>query len=593
MPFSNTRFLFVVCFFIGLSSFAQTNQDEGSEKIRLNQIGFYPEGPKMAVIAAPDATEFSVVTADGKSEVFSGKLSEPQEWPHSKEVVRKADFSVVEKEGSYLLRVPGLGTSYEFEIDEKVHFEPAKASIKAFYFQRVSTALPEEYAGKWAREAGHPDTEVKIHNSAATENHPAGSVISSARGWYDAGDYNKYIVNSGITMGTLFSLYEDFPEYLDTQNLNIPESGNNIPDLLDETLYNLRWMMTMQDEDGGVYHKLTTADFEGSVMPEDAVNQRWVVQKGTAATLVFAAVTAQGARIFRDYKDELPGLADSLLVISEMAYVWAKENPEVVYNQKDLKDPAINTGAYGDNNFKDEFQWAATELFITTGNDELYKDAGIEGAINSSDDYFGVPTWPNVNTLALYSLARFRNKYEGNDVVDIDAVLRKITEMADELVAHAQTSAYGIPMGIEKSDFAWGSNSEAANQGVLLLNAYMVTGEEKYLNAANHNLDYLLGRNATGYSFLTGFGEKSTMDPHHRPSEADDVEEPVPGLLAGGPNPGQQDKANCGDKYTEAHKHPATSYIDDRCSYASNEIAINWNAPFAYLANAIEALRSK
>ena len=104
-------------------------------------------------------------------------------------------------------------------------------------------------------------------------------------------------------------------------------------------------------------------------------------------------------------------------------------------------------------------------------------------------------------------------------------------------------------------------------------------------------MDYLLGRNATGFSFLTGFGEKPTKDPHHRPSEADNNEDPVPGLLAGGPNPGQQDKNECAEKYTAAHNHPATSYIDNRCSYASNEIAINWNAPFVYLANAIEAIQ--
>ncbi len=592
MPFSKTRLLFVVSVLIGFSSCAQT-QHKGSEMISLNQIGFYPAGPKVAIITAPDAIEFSVLTAEGNSEVFSGKLSQPKEWPHSKELVRQADFFGLEKEGKYVLRVPGVGDSYEFEIEKNVHFEPAKASVKAFYFQRVSTALPEEFAGKWAREAGHPDTEVKIHNSAATESRPAGSLISSARGWYDAGDYNKYIVNSGITMGTLFSFYEDFPKYLDTLNLNIPESGNNIPDLLDETLYNLRWMMTMQDEDGGVYHKLTSADFQGAVMPKDAKYQRYVVQKGTAATLNFAAVTAQAARIFREYKDELPGLDDSLLVMSEMAYSWAKENPNVIYNQRELKDPAINTGAYGDKNFEDEFHWAATELFITTGNEHYYKETDIEGAIKSPDDNFDIPNWRNVNTLALYSLARFRKNYEQSDVVDVNTVLRKITEMADGLVANTRESAYGIPMGSHQSDFVWGSNSEAANQGVLLLNAYMITGEKKYLNSANHNLDYLLGRNATGFSFLTGYGERSTRDPHHRPSEADEIEEPVPGLLAGGPNPGQQDKASCGDKYTEVHKYPATSYIDDRCSYASNEIAINWNAPFAYLANAIEALRSK
>lgn len=585
----SSNWLSVLVFIVSFHfSSAQPQEISGAEKIRLNQIGFYPQGPKTAVIVSKEAKSFTLLSANEKKQVYSGKLGEAKEWPHSKEVVRKADFSDFNTPGKYVLHVQRIGNSHSFEIMENVHFEPAKASLKAFYFQRVSTELPEEYAGKWFREAGHPDREVKVHNSAATVTRPSGSMISSPGGWYDAGDYNKYIVNSGITMGTLFSLYEDFPQYLDTLNLHIPESRNVIPDILDETLYNLRWMMSMQDEDGGVYHKLTTAEFQGAIMPKDASNERWVVQKGTAATLNFSAVTAQGSRIFRKYEASFPGLSDSLLVMSEKAFIWAKQNPEVVYDQKNLQEPAINTGAYGDTSFDDEFLWAATELFITTGKDEYYQMSNLENTISNS---YGIPAWPQVNTLALYSLLRHRKNFTNSELIDIQAVIKKVTEMADELVKCSNISAYGTPMGAKESNFEWGSNSVAANQGVLLINAYQATGQKKYLDAAIDNLDYLLGRNATGYSFLTGFGEKSTKDPHHRPSEADDIEDPVPGLLAGGPNPGQQDKSNCGDAYTQQHRHPATSYIDNRCSYASNEIAINWNAPFAYLANAIEALK--
>ena len=107
----------------------------------------------------------------------------------------------------------------------------------------------------------------------------------------------------------------------------------------------------------------------------------------------------------------------------------------------------------------------------------------------------------------------------------------------------------------------------------------------KNIAGALTNLDYIMGRNATGYCFVTGAGSKSPMHPHHRPSVADGIEEPVPGLLAGGPNPGRQD--GCKYEFTE----PETCYTDLACSYASNEIAINWNAPLVYLINAIEALQ--
>ncbi|NUQ21065.1 MAG: endoglucanase, partial [Gemmatimonadaceae bacterium] len=134
-------------------------------------------------------------------------------------------------------------------------------------------------------------------------------------------------------------------------------------------------------------------------------------------------------------------------------------------------------------------------------------------------------------------------------------------------------------------DWSWGSNGVAANEGVALLQAFRLTADSSYLDAAVAALDYLLGRNPTGYSFVTGYGAKTPHSPHHRPSASDTVAAPVPGLLVGGPNPGQQDR--CAGYPSRL---PALSYLDDVCAYASNEIAINWNAPFAYLALAIDAI---
>ena len=121
-----------------------------------------------------------------------------------------------------------------------------------------------------------------------------------------------------------------------------------------------------------------------------------------------------------------------------------------------------------------------------------------------------------------------------------------------------------------------------------------MTGEQRYYEAAQKVMDYLLGKNPLDMSFVTGFGTKSPMLPHHRPSTADNVEPPVPGMVVGGPQPGGED---IGTKTWECKEYrgeklPATSYIDDRCSYATNEVAINWNAPFAYLAGALEALNA-
>ena len=121
---------------------------------------------------------------------------------------------------------------------------------------------------------------------------------------------------------------------------------------------------------------------------------------------------------------------------------------------------------------------------------------------------------------------------------------------------------------------------------MILLYAHALTGDGRYLTGALQNADYLLGRNATGYCYVTGFGQKSTKHPHHRLSSADGIDEPVPGLLAGGPNPGQQDKAG---GLTYPSKQPDESYLDEEASYASNEIAINWNAALVAMMGWIDA----
>jgi endoglucanase len=357
LMWKKVTFIFVL--FILCVSCASVDVSSSPEAIRLNQIGFYPNGTKIAVVIGATNQDFYVSSIDLKNKIFEGKLSEVRTSSFSDKKTQIADFSSVHDTGTFVLVVPGLGQSFQFDIKENVHAEVARGSLKAFYFQRFSTSLPEAFAGKWNRPFSHADTQVLIHASAASKSRPKESVISSPRGWIDAGDYNKYIVNSGITMGTLLSAYEDFPDYYNKLSTNIPESNNTLPDILDECLWNIRWMLTMQDPaDGGVYHKCTNANFDPMVMPHAATTPRYVVQKGTAATLDFAAVTAQASRIFKAYENQLPGLADSCLRASKLAWAWAKVNPDVVYDQDQLNktfDPDITTGGYGDKKFSDEW----------------------------------------------------------------------------------------------------------------------------------------------------------------------------------------------------------------------------------------------
>jgi endoglucanase len=578
--------LVFICNFL----YAQSSQDI----IKINQSGYYIKGPKIAIVAsdynkdeyAGEHFGFYILRLNTADTVYKNKLGEIRQSSNSSLKTRLADFSAFQQKGNYVLFIPGIGTSYPFKIDNNIHTAAAKSVLKGFYFQRVSMPLEEKYAGKWHRSAGHPDTVVLIHPSAATDKRPAGTVISSPGGWYDAGDYNKYIVNSGITTGTLLSAYEDFADYFSALKTNIPESKNAVPDILDEALYNIRWMLTMQDpDDGGVYNKCTNAAFDPMVPPGFTKLPRYVVQKGTAATLDFAAVMAQASRVFKNFSKQYPHLADSCLKAAQYAWSWAEKNPSLEYNQNAINtkfEPKITTGGYGDRNFKDEWFWAATELLATTGK-KIYYDS----ISTHLDDMAILPSWNNVRMLGYYTMARLKNKVPAFAKPAAETLSKRVVVFADSLLPKVATNAFATVMGQSRRDFGWGSSSVAANQGIALINAYLVTGDKKYVGFALSNMDYLLGRNATGYSFVTGIGYKYPMRIHHRPSIADAVYEPVPGLLSGGPNPGKQDGA-----YYE-HSEPETAFSDTDGSYASNEIAINWNAPAVYLFNAIEALQKK
>lgn len=526
----------------------------------INQVGY----------RTGDTKEFALVDGSGTVEIVDGSgttvltatPSAASNWAPSGQSVQLVDFSDLKTPGTYSIKVGGQVVRNDLKIADSPFEDVTKASLKWYYYQRASMALEETYAGQWKRAAGHTNETAQLHKSAGS-----GS-LQSSKGWYDAGDYGRYIVNSGITTYTLLSLYEHFPDYFKTLKWNIPADGN-LPDLLAEIKYNLDWMLTMQASDGAVYHKLTTLQFPGDVMPNKDTEQLYVIGKGTAATFDFAAVMAVAARVYRPFD---ASYADKCLEAAKKAYAWGAQNPNVKFN-----NPSdVGTGSYADGSLGDEKDFAGTELFVTTG-DASYKTSGAS---------HNLPGWADVSGLATYGKATHATEFGNVAQVAKDTLL----SVADDFEARS-TTGFGVVMG--DNDFYWGSNSVAGNQGVWLLHAYYLTGDKKYYVAATKALDYLLGKNPLDMSFLTGYGTKSPMMPHHRPSTADGVKDPVPGMIVGGPQPGGEDIGSqtweCKDYRTGK---PATSYTDNRCSYATNEVAINWNAPFAYLAGAIEAINA-
>lgn len=561
---------FVVILLLFVSACEKTEQ---TASIRLNQLGYYPKVVKRAIIANTNETSFEILD-ESEMVVFTGDLSEESYWDKSDEKLKTADFSEFTAPGTYTLSVKDAILSGSFQIKENLYKEAFKASLKNYYYIRASLDIDEKFAAKWNRKMGHPDTLCYFHPSAKR----GVGVLNSRGGWYDAGDCNKYVVNGGVTVGTILNFYEMYPEFVTDGFSNIPESGNGFSDLLDEVKYELDWVLTMQAPDGASNFKLSSKGFTGFIMPVEDTTSRFVVGKSTASSLNFAAMTAQASRLYQQYDSEF---AAKCLEASKKAWNWSEENPNVIY--KNPKD--VQTGEYGDSTLTEEFWWAASELYLTS-KDQKYLDY-----ITNNEPYVAMKvgeSWRQfLGNIGSFSLILAKN----NAPTELkEKITTKLIKLADDLLIKLES----IPYRIAIDDFQWGSNSDIQNSAIIFAYAYKLSGEQKYLDATVETMDYIFGKNATGYSFLTGFGNKSPMNLHNRPSGADGIDEPIPGFIAGGPNNNREDdisKSEWGVSYP--NKFPAKSYVDVQGSYASNENCINWNAPAVFVLGFLEANSDK
>ena len=562
--------------------------------IRRNQVGCYPQQEKVIVVEGMNPTGIIKVKMP-KGKTIQPKSIREAVSPLSQKTRYVVDLGDLTATGDY--RVSVGKESCTLHVSEQPYHDIAKASLRLFYL--IRSGVPITMGGAYNRPLGHPDTQVLVHNSAASESRPAGTVISSPYGWYDAGDYNKYVVNSAFSIGLMFAAYEQLPDYFASLNTDIPESTNQTPDFLDEMMFNLKWFLTMQDPfDGGVYHKLTTPNFEAFIMPTECKQQRYVVAKSTTATLDFAAVMADAARLYKPYEKDYPGFTAQATTMAERAYEWAKQNPRAMYNQNALRDPAVTTGTYSDFNTRDEFFWAASALYRLTGKQQYMEDAR-----QYMPQQFNTPSWGNVSALGIFewlapqpqssnaSPFAFNFAPQTSNASPLKGDLEGLLiAYCDNVIKGVDETSFQSPYGNTGGDFGWGCLAEkCCCQAFALLYADKLQGTKKYRRYALQNADYLLGRNATGYCYVTGFGDRSPMHPHHRISSADGIEAPFPGMLVGGPNPGQQDKRDMHNAVYPSNV-PDESYIDDEESYASNEIAINWNASLVAFLCWLDAL---
>ncbi len=533
--------------------------------IYLNQVGYLPAGQKVASIAnlPAEASQTFRILNQANAEVLTGTLTPAELDAASGDHVAQADLSPITTPGTYTLAVGDL-RSDPIHIAPDAYKHALYLSTRAFYGQRCGCAVDLGDGYK------HPI----CHTDGAY--HPTSGRAGKARhlgGWHDAGDYGRYAVNSGISTATLLYAFELFPGTLRNFSLEIPPHHRHLPDILAEARWNLDWMISLQDpDDGGVWHKQTSEHFCAFIMPQDDKLTSYIIGSGhapwktTASTADLAATAAIAARVYRGFD---PSYADHCLEVAEKAFTWAVANP----NQPYENPPGILTGGYGDSELSDELLWAAAELFRTTG--DLTCESQFIARFSQSDAHLRIqePGWGNLFSLACFAYAQTPTAQP----LLVDLIRKAFVEAAGKLVTTTQANGYANTLGVH--EYVWGSNGACANQSFLLYLADILAPDPAYRPAALSNLHYLLGRNCHGVSWVTHLGVRPFLHPHHRPSAADGIAAPWPGMLSGGPNQHPGDPA----ANTLPQMPPMRMWLDDQGAYSMNEIAINWNAPLVFL----------
>lgn len=539
--------------------------------IYVNQVGYFSDGPKVALSTKP--CNYQIIRKSDSKCVFDGVVSEGKYDAAAKEDVYAIDFSEVTEKGEYYVLAGDRDKSVGFTIADSLYKNAMKDSIKCLYFQRCGIELLPEYAGEYVHPACHLKPVIMLEDYLENTEYPVEFDMSG--GWHDAGDYGRYVSAGAVAVGHLLYSYEMFPKMFN-DSLNIPESGNGIPDILNECYYELSWMLKMQDADGGVHHKLTAFRHPDFIMPECDDDPFYIFPVSSFSTADFAAVMALASRIYRKY---MPEFAETALDAARLSAWWLSEHDYVGFKNPE----GCNTGEYGDDDDIDERLWAYAELVRSDAENrsKYLKRLNETSSKCKGKTDFG---WTDVSGMASMSILSDPDRSAGKLY---DQYKKIVLEESDKLCKLIDTNGYAI--GMEPDDFVWGSNMVVLNRGMLMALADLIKddeNEDKYRRGVISHLDYVFGRNAVDTSYVTGYGEHAFRNPHARVTDQDGIDDPMPGWVSGGPFKTPCDPAAL--KALPKDAPPMKCYVDDVGSYSTNEITIYWNSPLIFLCAFLE-----
>ncbi len=475
------------------------------------------------------------------------------------------DFTKFQTPGLHYIQLDNGKKSYPFEIGANVYDAPLRAAIRFFYYQRNNTAITMPYAeGPWVHEKDEKELVLLPRFIGGTK--------FVRKGWHDAGDLAIYMPNHTYACFWLAAAWDDYRFASD--NLNIPESGNGVPDLLDELRWGLDWILDMQDtSDGGFFHNMCVLKNSpyayGRTTPLTITGYE-LTNKTTAATAAAAGMLAYASTVFDDAKLD-PGYAARMRRAAVKGWEYLQKHPQQI-------SVTENCDTYQDPDDVHARFFAACALFLATGDEQynqyvLAKDPGSQWI----SDY-------NNQTNLGYLL--YIKSAKGNAAKQSE--LRSLlTTRAQEANADRDKHPFGFT-----GYYYWGSLGTAfARTGNYSLVDWNLNKNQNSLHTALQQIHYTFGQNSLNFAYVSGFGENGMKNAfHHWLKTLDATPHNFPGLLAGGPNesPDANDR-----KFPNGYNKPADIPIDQRYtdndSWSTNEIAVNQSAQLVYVLAAAHA----
>lgn len=548
------------------------DREKGYPAIKVNQVGYLPNTEKYALVSgfademkATAGTGFEIRNTEDKSIVYTGQLTLVKDFDASSgERVLKADFSDLKTPGEYYMEVPGVDSSVRFKIGDSIFSPLLTDAARYFYYQRQGIELKAPYCTDYPREDKSPqDKNLPFASNPSRTKDVSG-------GWYDAGDRGKYVINTAGSLSDMLWAYETYPEVFKDSQFNIPESGNGVPDILDEARWALAWILKMQDDtSGGFYARAQGMTGDDSTDPnrfiKDKDEQGHVNIKTTDDTAEAAAILAHAYVVYKDIDKQF---ADQCLASAKRAWIFLGKNPNNIMTELKI---------YGGYNVKDDSSdrlWASASLFRATGETQ-YNDYFKKNYTKFEDKYNDVNSY--TDSWGIHWMTPFfcYLKAEGKDASVQEWFQEHFAKWLSNTTNRYKQSPW--ENALKDGDYFWGCNggilgiTQTAVIGSKLLGTY----NEDIAKMARAGLNWDLGINPLRRSFVSGYGE-DCLTLTFSDLYLHDGRPGIPkGYLAGGPN-AEQGK--------EISLFPAKCHSNSTGDWTTNENCINWNAALVFAA---------